>query len=181
MFTNATCKGDSLLSRCLPTLKCNVTSKTMASDTFNCELPRCQRATLVRNTSIRLHHVPPCVRAVALQTGGRCHGHRSPFPVGCRSRTVHQTCLISVLKNVKVNNQLGWQKLMSNCGAELEEVYGHKREQPQCRRQLLTPSLHKPTKNFTGIPNDGAQREQHSTSISRLRPRASVRRVRYQS
>ena len=39
---------------------------------------------IVRNPSIHLHHVPWHVRAVAPQTGGRCHGHRSPFPAGCR-------------------------------------------------------------------------------------------------
>ena len=31
-LTNATCKVGSLLSRCVPTLKCNVTSKSMASE-----------------------------------------------------------------------------------------------------------------------------------------------------
>ena len=35
-------------------------------------------------------------------------------------------------------------------------MYGHKREQPQSRRQLLIPSPLKPSKNFTGIPDDGA-------------------------
>ena len=50
---SATCKSRSLQSRCVPTLKCNVTSKTRASDTFNCKLPRCQRATL--------YAIPPSV------------------------------------------------------------------------------------------------------------------------
>ena len=41
-----------------------------------------------RNPSINLHHVHRHVRAVTRQIGGRCHGHRSPFPTGCRSRSV---------------------------------------------------------------------------------------------
>ena len=51
----------------------------------------------VRNLTIRLHNVPQHLQEVALQTGRRCHGHRSPFPAGCRSRTVQQTCLKSVV------------------------------------------------------------------------------------
>ena len=54
----------------------------------------------VRNPTIRLDHVPPYVRAVAHQTGGRCHGHRSPFSVGCRSRTVLHSMVMNASWNV---------------------------------------------------------------------------------
>ena len=42
------------------------------------------------------HEVEPCstceakLRMIAPQTGGRCHGHRSTFPAGSRSRTAQQ-------------------------------------------------------------------------------------------
>ena len=41
-----------------------------------------------RGFLIRLHFVPPHVRAVACQTVGKRLGHKSPFPAGCRSRNV---------------------------------------------------------------------------------------------
>ena len=75
-------------SRCMLTLKCNVTSKTVASDTFSCRLPRCERATL--------YGIPPSVWTMFLHVyelslpklvGGVMATGLS-FSVGCRSRTV---------------------------------------------------------------------------------------------
>ena len=80
--------------------------------------------------TVCLHYVPEHVQEVALQTGRRCHYHRTTFPAGCRSRTVQQTCLISVLKKVKVKNKLGRQ-YCSESTKRNWKVCGQKREQHQ--------------------------------------------------
>ena len=66
-----------------------------------------------------LHHVPRHVRAVARQTVGKRHGHRSPFPAGYRTRTVQQ--LRSETERRHASSH--WQ--------ELEEVYGHERDRQE--------------------------------------------------
>ena len=53
---NATCKGGSLLSRRVPTLKCNVTSKSMVSEMrIECISTECTHETLVHR-HLSVHH-----------------------------------------------------------------------------------------------------------------------------
>ena len=70
-------------------------SRHMSRDTYSSV-----SSNTVRNFSIGLHKVPQHVQEVALQTGRRCHGHRSPFPAGCRSRTVLDPMVMNASWNV---------------------------------------------------------------------------------
>ena len=117
------------------------------------------------------------VQAVARQTVGKRHGHRSPIPAGYRNRNVQKWMVMNVssqiVRDAKVapkhvgirlateqleklvtasttsagtadtsvdSNKNEQAKLLSICEAELEEVYGHERDQCRTRRQVLIQS-----------------------------------------